>query len=252
MVVTLLFLLFPILIESNLLCETKEGAEFLLYQICALDISCRGLYNIPESIIIELLSSLPDNNGDSNIIKSNPNFDTFKYQTRKLNLILPMNGETGNTLDLTNNNGGVYNVIWGKKWIEAIKHIGYIATTTNTSMLDVNDCYQLDVYNNVSSNLLTFIIPTLYILNIHKSFMSMDETCHDVNERLIIDTENGRFRCVCMEDKECGEEGVFRTLLASIAALGIALVIIIGIVLVYTSIVIMKKLDIIVDKISKK
>jgi hypothetical protein len=80
--VILLFYLFMNIVKTNdnenLICTNKEEAELLLYQICSLDISCRGLYNIPDEYNYKLNVTDP-------IFKSN--YNTFVYIINKINIL---------------------------------------------------------------------------------------------------------------------------------------------------------------------
>jgi hypothetical protein len=102
----------------------------------------------------------------------------------------------------------------------------------NNNNITISNCSSLKIDEEITSNTLNVIMPTLHILTIFKSFLSMDEMCHNVNEILIIDTETGRFRCICMEGKSCDDNNSFETVLKVLVGISVAVFVFIIVVII--------------------
>lgn len=102
----------------------------------------------------------------------------------------------------------------------------------NSSTVELNEF--VDIFSP-SIETWNVILSNLYILTIFKEHISMNEICNDINERLYFDPEESQLKCVCLEGKYCDSETNDSNTVLWVFLLGFGVLIIVCIVLLYTS-----------------
>ena len=221
--------MFILCIHGQLVCLNETDASIFVYKICAIDFSCRQLYDIPFTIVNLILEDL--GNVSNSEIDENNSYFNFLFQIEALELFIPFNTSI-------NYFGGLYSLLWPQAWIDEVNII-YYGGSTNMSV----SCSNLSLINNITEDTFSYIPVILDILKMYKTFISMDDRCNNINEKLVLDIQTSRFKCVCLEGKVCDQNSQINILLSIIAGFSAILAIIMGCVSIYHSIVGLKKLD---------
>jgi hypothetical protein len=116
--------------------------------------------------------------------------------------------------------------------------------TSNQFLSNMESINSLDVMNGDDLKTQNIILSTLYILELYKKHMFLNETCNDINERLYFDVYSNEMRCVCLEGKSCDSDSNDIDAVLWIVLFGIVMIIIVCFVIIYTSLTLLNSIKI--------
>lgn len=242
--------IFNITEDENIICSDKEDSQILLYKICASEIMCSELYQIPKYIRQYILSNPtldPRIELGMGIDGFGIHFENFIYVTKDIGIIQSLS-DVASQINNNNNLNDIYNFIWVKSWQNKTKNIIYNdnlliipLTTFQCSTLDMINFYPGETQNIK----MLYIYSIIYSLMIYKEYFTMGDECNDPNEKRIMDQLTEEGRCVCVDGKICGQENQFQNIIVTIT---VFLVIMMGtkfIVDIYSTVSLFHKIDLI-------